>query len=371
MLATAADFAQRHPDVQITWEARSLQAFGDQPIEDLAAQYDLLVIDHPFAGVAARSGCLAPLDAHLPATFLAEQAAHSVGRSHESYQYGGRQWALAIDAAAQVSAYRPDLLQQRGREIPRTWDEVLTLAQQPDSARVAIPLSPVNAICSFLSLCAGHGDPPGDDPSQLVDRSTGTYALAILRRLVAHGHPAALDLDPPHTLDLMANTDEVAYCPLLFGYSNYSRPGYAPHLCRFTNIPTPEPGRPSAGAILGGTGLAISSRCRALDEACRYAQWVASPECQRTLYVQSGGQPGNRVAWTDPAANAATSNFFLDTLETLDRSYLRPRYDGFIGFQDQAGPLLHEYLRHGGDERAVLDRLDRLYVASRTTATRE
>src|SRR5260370_18996412 len=104
MLATAAAYEQAHPGTRITWTARSLQAFGDQPLEELASRFDLLVIDHPFAGVAARAGCLLPLDEHLPAAFLEEQARQSVGPSHRSYQHAGHQWAVAIAAAAQVSA---------------------------------------------------------------------------------------------------------------------------------------------------------------------------------------------------------------------------------------------------------------------------
>ena len=42
--------------------SRSLEAFGDQPLEDVADQYDLIVIDHPFCGRAERTGCLTPLD---------------------------------------------------------------------------------------------------------------------------------------------------------------------------------------------------------------------------------------------------------------------------------------------------------------------
>jgi multiple sugar transport system substrate-binding protein len=169
--ATAAAFERAHGDVRLTWTARSLQAFGDQPIEELATAYDLLLIDHPFVGVAARSGCLVPLEAHLPPVFLAAQAEQSVGPSHHSYTYGGHQWALAIDAAAQVSAYRPDLLDKLAMAVPRTWDEVLALApRQTGAARVAIPLSPVNAICSFLTLCASHGEPPGAAATHLVSR---------------------------------------------------------------------------------------------------------------------------------------------------------------------------------------------------------
>lgn len=372
MMATAAAWAgmPEGEGVEIAWTTRSLQAFGDQPIEQLSAEYDLLVIDHPFVGVAARSGCLAPLDSYLPDDFLAAQACQSVGPSYESYTYGGHQWALAIDAAAQVSAYRPDLLRRVGIGVPRTWDAALDLAEQTardGGPRVALPLSPVNTICSFLTLCANHGEPAGRASVTLVARQAAQTALDILRRLMTVAHPASLDLNPPDMLTRMATTDEIVYCPLTFGYSNYARPNYAPHLLRFANIPGPTPAGKPHGALLGGAGLAISSRCRgeALVAALAYAQWVADAACQRTLYVQSGGQPGNRVAWEDAAANAATGNFFLDTLETLDHSYLRPRYNGFAAFQDLAGPALNAYLRTGGDEQIILDHLDALYRDSR------
>ena len=104
MVATAASYAAAHPDVRITWEARSLKDFGDFPLERLTDRYDLLVIDHPFVGFAAATGCLQPLDERLPAPILADQAANSVGPSHRSYHYGGHQWALAPDDAGHVSA---------------------------------------------------------------------------------------------------------------------------------------------------------------------------------------------------------------------------------------------------------------------------
>src|SRR5262245_44074202 len=110
MVATAQRFGETQPGVEIVWQKRSLQEFADYPIEKLAETFDLLVIDHPFVGYAAAHPVLLPLDEWLPADFLADQAAHSVGVSHASYQYGGHPWALAMDAATPCSAYRPDLL---------------------------------------------------------------------------------------------------------------------------------------------------------------------------------------------------------------------------------------------------------------------
>jgi len=348
MRATAAAFEQAQGDIHIRWDARSLQAFGDQPIEQLAAAYDLLVIDHPLIAAAARGGWLVALDERLPASFLAAQAAQSVGSSYASYTYDGHQWALPIDAAAQVSAYRLDLLDALGEDLPRTWGEVLALARRADTARVAIPLNPINAVCSFLTLCASYGDPPGSDAGRLVGRTVGRTALDTLRRLVAHAHPESLSFDPPRMLDRMATTDDIVYCPLVFGYATYARPDAARRPCRFGDIPSPTGGGVPRGGLLGGAGLAISSSCRSIDQACAYAQWVASAECQRTLYVASGGQPGNRLAWTDPGVNAAAGDFFLDTLDTLDHAYLRPRHAGFAHVQDRAGLILRDYLRHGG-----------------------
>ena len=99
LVAAAQRFADRDPGIEIVWHKRSLQEFADAPIERLAESFDLLVIDHPFVGYAARHPTLLPLDEYLPADYLADQAANSVGRSFESYHFGGHLWALAIDAA--------------------------------------------------------------------------------------------------------------------------------------------------------------------------------------------------------------------------------------------------------------------------------
>ena len=64
LLATSARFSQQNPEIRLEWRTRSLAAFGEQSIEQLAEDYDLLVIDHPFVGTAARSRCLVALEGH-------------------------------------------------------------------------------------------------------------------------------------------------------------------------------------------------------------------------------------------------------------------------------------------------------------------
>ncbi len=365
MVATAEAYAAVQPDVRIVWKTRSLQDFADFPVQKLAETYDLLVIDHPFVGFAADDGCLLPLDQVIDPAVLADQAANSVGPGHRSYHYGGHQWALATDAAGHVTAYRPDLIEELGG-LPETWDETLTLAERrrgQERAQVANPLIPIDALMSFCSICAAAGELPYAEPDQVVSRSTGRQALGMLRALKNAAHPESMKRNPPRTLDLMSNTDDIAFVPLLFGYSNYAQPGFRPNIVRFTGVPTIGGGEPRGG-ILGGAGVAISARTEHPEAAAAYASYVASPQVQSGVYFDGGGQPGHRAAWLDERVNAASSDFYKDTLPNLDQAYLRPRYHGFMETQERSGELVHQWLAEGDTANALLDRLDTLYQES-------
>jgi multiple sugar transport system substrate-binding protein len=157
----------------------------------------------------------------------------------------------------------------------------------------------------------------------------------------------------------MSQTDEVGYCPLGFGYSNYARNGYRPKLLRFDNVPSAGYG--SIGAILGGAGLAISAKCKAKEIAVAYGQWVGGTECQKTVYFASGGQPANRRAWTDVEVNREANNFFIDTLYTLSQAFLRPRFANFVAFQSKASVVVSDFLKGTHTATETLSLMDELY----------
>jgi multiple sugar transport system substrate-binding protein len=359
LVAAAQRFADRDPGIEIVWHKRSLQEFADAPIERLAESFDLLVIDHPFVGYAARHPTLLPLEEHLPVDYLADQAANSVGRSFESYLFGDHLWALPIDAATPVSAHRPDLLERHGVSLPETWAELLALARL---GVVALPAIPVDALMAFYMFCLGLGEEPFAGDDEVASPATAVAALEALRELVACCEPACLDRNPIRTYEAMVARDDLVYCPFAYGYSTYAQPNYADPPLKFGGLVTLDDRR--LRSTLGGTGLAISRRCRDIDLAVSYARFVASPVCQRGLYTRAGGQPGHRGAWLDPVVNAGAGNFYRDTLPTLDDAYLRPRYDGYIPFQDRAGEVVHTYLRDGGDPHRMLDDINRHYRES-------
>jgi len=360
MVATAQRYTELHPNVEVVWEKRSLQAFADRPVKELAACYDLLVIDHPWTGYAAATGALLPLDGLLPDAFLRDQAENSVGKSFMSYTFDGYQWALPIDAATPVAASRPDLLKARGLALPQTFDDVLALA---DRGLVGLSLLPIDALMSFYMFCSTLGKPACQTNSEVVAESCGIIALKIFKSLVDRVDLAFFSKNPIGVYETMANSDTIAYCPFAYGYSNYSRNGYGRHLLLFHDLVDLASHGPLI-STLGGAGLAISARCAYPEVAVDYARFVASPGIQETLYADAGGQPGHRCAWTSDYTNGRTSNYFTNTLPALERAYLRPRYAGHLYFQDHAGDLIVNYLQHGGNERKVLESLNQLYHQS-------
>ena len=356
--AASARFAEEHPDVRIEWDARSLSDFEQYPLELLADRYDLIMIDHPHLGSAARQNLLLPLDGLLPAAFLRDQAASSVGPSYASYTWENRQLALPLDAAAQVSAYRADLLERLGLFLPRSWEDVLRLAASlPDGMRIGLPLVPVHAFACFFTLSSQYAQEPFWSDGSPLPAEAGDYALGLLQELAPRLHPQSLHADPIGMSQRMGETDEIAYIPLIYGYSNYARDGFVPHPLRFADIPS-DSGVPR-GSMIGGVGLALSARCSHPETALQFARMTADGEFQRTVFVENGGQPGHRSAWLDAEANRRTNNFFAHTLRTLDSGSVRPRFDGYLAFQEQAGGLIREFVaRRGTDRKALVARLN-------------
>ncbi len=367
LIAAAVPF-EAETGIKVTWDVRPLQGFADAPIPELAKQYDLLVYDHPHIGEIVPTGALVALDELVDSSFIEDQARNSVGPSHRSYEWDGHLWAFAIDAAGHVSAYRPDLLDDLGVGVPATWEDVWELAARArrKGRYVSLPLIAVDTLAALLTLCANSGVEPYTDPERLAPRDVALSDLETLCRLVGISHPDAFTWNPIRLLDHMAEADDLVYCPILFGYSNYSRPGFRSNLVRFQ--PVPSAGLGPRGGVIGGAGIGISASSAHCEAARDYAAYVASPEVQRSLYVDAGGQPGHRGAWLDPAANETCCGFFADTLPGLDAGYLRPRYDGALLVQNDGGKIMFEFLRNGGEPGRLLDTLDDLYRRSQSGA---
>ena len=359
MVATSQRFSELNPNIEISWEKRSLQEFADASIDDLAKRFDLLVIDHPWTGFGAQTNAILPLSDYLSMEYIKDQEMNTVGRSYGSYVFHNKLWALPIDAATPVASARLDLLEKNGLKVPQKYNDVLALAKK---GLVAFAGIPVDVLMSFYMYCCSLGENPFQSQEIVISKETGKKALQLFRELAQLIDPANFNRNPIQVYEAMVNSDEIAYCPFAYGYSNYSRIGYSQKLLHFYDLVQLN-NQPMISS-LGGTGLAVSSFSQHIPEAIKYAEFTGSSQVQQTIFADNGGQPGHLQAWKSDRINQLTHDYFKNTLPALERAFLRPRYSGHMYFQDHAGDVVRNYLINGGNEDAVLDELNALYIKS-------
>lgn len=342
--ALAAAAAQA-TDLSLHWNKHPLEGFESHPIADLCARYDLVVLDHPHVGEAVAADCLMPVEALFAADDIAGWQAAVAGPSLASYRYAGQHWALPLDAATQVMAYRRGTV-----EVPPVaWGELPAFASRN---AVALSLAGPHAILSFQSICGAYGAARSGE--MFMDRAIGREAYALMLALTRDVTVRAQALNPIAMLGAIERGEGIDLCPLIYGYVNYATRGVG-----FSNAPHGPGGR--IGSTLGGTGIGVSKRCAVTPALLDHLRWLMSAPVQRGFIPQHDGQPALRTAWQDPSVNADTGNFFAATLASVEQALLRPRHDGAIAFQTGASARLRAALLTGEAAEPVLDELEILY----------
>lgn len=354
-LEAAAALSAEREGVQIEWSAHSLEHFESHPIDDLASTYDLIVLDHPHLGEALAHGSLRPLDELFPAATLAEWSSASIGPSFDSYRMLGHQWAVPLDCATQVSAR----LTARVVEPPATWSDVAELSQREP---VALSLAGPHAFTTFASVCAAIGDPVAQTSEEFVAAATALEVIDVLGRIARRAPEGAAELNPIRMLERMTDVGDIAFVPLVYGYVNYSSTELS-----YADAPTWRDGG-VRGSTIGGTGLAISRRCAVTPALLAHVEWLMSDEAQRRFIPAREGQPSRRSAWMDPLLDSAAQGFYSRTAATIEGSWVRPRYHGFIAFQLRASALIRGLLLDDADPRRGIAELENAYRHSQPSA---
>ena len=269
---------------------------------------------------------------------------------------------MPVDAATPVASWRADLLERLDVEVPGTWNDLLSLARR---GAVALPAIPIDSLMNVYMLWLDEGDVPGASADTIGRRDAGLAALEALKELIDACDAACLVRNPIQTYEAMTQGDAIAYVPFAYGYSNYARPGYARKALNFGGLVARNA---TLRSTLGGAGMAISARCAHPAVAADFLAWTMSAQVQGGLFSHAGGQPGHRSAWLADEPNRIASNYFADTLPTLDDAWVRPRYPGYIEFQDAASLAVHAYLKGEATASATYERMDALHREAQAAA---
>ena len=164
----------------------------------------------------------------------------------------------------------------------------------------------------------------------------------------------------------MANRSGIGFIPLVFGYVTYAAVT-AQRPVLFSEAPRIASGG-RRGSVLGGTGIAISRKAKPDDALFDHLRWLMSPEIQSGFIPGHAGQPSARTAWHDPAVNAGSHDFYAATRETAESAWVRPRFDGYIAFQNKASAIIRQNLPDTTSAPETLRQIRSLWHAANTAA---
>ena len=337
--AISADW-MRGRDVSVEWDARPLKDFEDQPLEELATIYDLILIDHPFVATAADSGLIAPVDDWVDARYLADQAEHSVGPSYASYSWDGKAVGSRDRCGVPGERGARGSVECRATDhCPETWAQVFDLA-----GRCSAPTSRVACAAQseprLLRVSIGrrqHRWPrilAAGDADSIARRHARRFEF--LRALAARPAPAftRAPIRSPCPTAWPVPMKSL-YVPLMFGYSNYARRGFRPRRLSFGDAPRGRGG--GIGSVLGRSRpCAVSPlreprRCSRTCEPHRFSRRAVRDLCQ---YGRATG-PCQRLGVSE--RQRADRRFLHCHSRSIEQAFVRPRVTGHRRFQPAGG----------------------------------
>lgn len=338
LFAETKRFNAQDNGVSIEWDMHSLGGFEATPVAETAADYDLIILDHPFMGDAGKSKALVDLQAHLEPEVLDILRTSFIGCSFESYEYGGGLWALPIDAASQAAVCRPDLLDG---PAPKNFQQVSELGRR---GGLGLSLANPHAFMAYLGIAASLGADISGTAARLLPEHVALQSLSILRQWVRHIPEAAFDWSSIGLLEAMATSDTVTYCPMVFSFNTYAQtPASGRRRLRYGDVPAASGTLTHQRPVLGGTGLAVSASSNNVTAAIDAVLHFVAEDAQRRMASQ-GGQAAHETVWSASAAPTINGTFFLDCAPAQKGAVLRPRWPNYIELQNSAGQLLKDDL---------------------------
>ena len=157
----------------------------------------------------------------------------------------------------------------------------------------------------------------------------------------------------------MVREDDLVFCPAVYCYATYAEADQRRPL-RFHDLPGPAG---HAGSTIGGTGLAVSAATTHREAALAYVRFAATAEAQRA-FASHHGQPAHAAVWDDPTVNQSFGGCYAQTRATMEACWIRPRYDGYLAFQEAGGPLVESHLRGDIGADRLLDTLAQLHAGT-------
>lgn len=223
----------------------------------------------------------------------------------------GQTYSLPIAGESRFFAYRKDLFDKYNKQIPRTLDELLALAEffnrrENGLYGIAFRGAPGTLVGSaHMSLAYCFTDSP------IINQKTGQYtvnsprtiqSIEYLLRLAKAGPPDIASVNHEDALAIFAQGKAALWfdaTALVTNLENSAIPELAENIGYFS---VPDGPAGCSGAI-AGWGFGIPSDSRQKDSAYAFIMYLSSKEKSKE-YNLAGGIPNRISSFNDPEINA-------------------------------------------------------------------
>jgi multiple sugar transport system substrate-binding protein len=318
--------------------------------------YDLVYMDVIWVPKFAAAGWLQDLS-----DFVAnEDLSDFLDANLEAGRYQGGLYQIPLRSDGGMLYFRTDLLEQIGRQPPKTFEELLEISQilkqqgLVDWGYLWQGKQYEGLAAMFVEILQGYGG-FWVDPETLevgLDYPEAIQALQFLKETVNQGisPPGVTTYQEDEARRLFEN-EGAAFMrnwPYAWALGNAESSAVRG---KFGIKPMVHAAGFQSGACLGGWGLGIAKTSKHPEAAWRVIQYFSSTDAQREFVLQSGYVPSRKSLFTD-AKIVEKFHHYPDLLQVIENAVLRPP----IAQYAQASDILQRYVSAALSGRSSIEK---------------
>lgn len=281
-------------------------------------------------------------------------------------QYDGRYVAFPFAGYANVLAYRTDLFEAAGLEVPTTMEDLVAdakLLTKPEANQYGFVANGQMGAAVAQDWMQYNsqlgGSILGDDGLPALNSPENVASLAVYKELFADtAPPGAIEYDWGGREESFRQGIAAMMQTWSVGAPAYSDPAVSNIVGKvgIATAPVAAGVAPSYG--IGGWGMAINADIDASQQeaAWEFIKWLVSPEIHKEFNLMGAGSFMRKSQMTDPDLLAKFDFLpvIAETYENGNGDY-RPRIPQYPEIQDLLGKAVNSVLAGAAEPQAALD----------------
>lgn len=311
------------------------------------ATYDMILMDIVWLPKFAKQGWLMALDGW----FSEKEQKEFLPGDIEGSIFEGKIYRVPLQTDAGLLYYRSDLLEQKGYNPPKTWDEFISISKELQNPPglwgfVFQGKQYEGLICNFLEFIWSFGGGVFDENGGLILNSPlNAQALKLMYDLI-HTYgitPPGVTTYEEEESRHMFQEGRAIFCrnwPYMWSLAQKDdspvkgKIGVASMPYKTADVPR---------ACLGGWGLGISKFSENKDACIKFIKYITGYEAQKKLHFKSGIVPARKALFEDKDI-LGQSPFYRELYQALLLARPRPVHPDYAQISDILRRYIHKVI---------------------------